>query len=425
MIRKEFPAVDERYFEERLENGLLVRVIEKPGFAKKYAFAAVDFGSNDTKFAFDGKVYDTPAGVAHYLEHKMFDLPDGNAMELFAKYGGSNNAFTSYAMTAYYVECTEQFEENLSVLLRMVSTPYFTEESVEKERGIIAQEIKMYDDSADSAVQENLLAAMYEHHPIRVSIAGNVESIRDITAQTLYDCFRAFYDPSNMILCVIGDVKAADVIEQTRRETPASCGARPVRDYGEAEKPVCREKKVTGQMEVSMPTFAIGFKCDAPEEGMEGVRAEFTALMAAEMLIGESSELYTRLYDEGVIDGDFSVDYEYVRGAAMLIASGDSEEPDRILEEMIAEAARIAAEGADEKRFLRLKKSALGRRLRELDGFESICYRMCAYYFDGAEYYDYPAAFQIVTKEDVELFLRDFVIKERAAISIIEPKEET
>ena len=147
MNKKVFPQLGEQYFEQRLENGMMVRVVEKPGFAKKYAFVAVNFGSIDTKFRLNGVDYATPDGVAHYLEHKMFDLPEGNAMELFAQNAGSNNAFTSYAMTAYYVECTEHFEENLSILLRLVTTPYFTEESVEKERGIIAQEIKMYDDS--------------------------------------------------------------------------------------------------------------------------------------------------------------------------------------------------------------------------------------------------------------------------------------
>ena len=224
MTKKEFPQLGEQYFEQRLPSGMMVRVVEKPGFAKKYAFVAVNFGSIDTKFRLNGVDYATPDGVAHYLEHKMFDLPEGNAMELFAQNAGSNNAFTSYAMTAYYVECTERFEENLSILLRLVTTPYFTEESVEKERGIIAQEIKMYDDSDGNVVQENLFRAMYLHHPARVSVAGTVESIQDITAKTLYDCHRAFYDPSNLILCVVGDVDAAKVLAQAERETPKESG---------------------------------------------------------------------------------------------------------------------------------------------------------------------------------------------------------
>ena len=221
MIRKDFPKLGEHYFEERLPNGLLVRVMEKPGFAKRYAFVAADYGSIDAEFFLNGKKYVTPQGVAHYLEHKMFDLPEGNAMQEFAKYAGANNAFTSYTMTAYYVECTEHLEENFEILLRMVTTGYFTDESVQKERGIIAQEIKMYEDSADSAVMENLFRIMYQNHPVRNNIAGTVESIEEITADTLKLCHDAFYDPSNLIVCVIGDVDAASIIEQARRLTPA------------------------------------------------------------------------------------------------------------------------------------------------------------------------------------------------------------
>ena len=421
---REFPAIDERYYEQRLDSGLLIRVIERPGFARKLVFAAVDYGSNDRNFTFEGKRYETPAGVAHYLEHKMFDLPDGNAMQLFAQYGGSDNAFTSCSMTAYYVECTEHFEENLSVLLKMVTTPYFTEESVEKERGIIAQEIRMYDDSADSVVQEQLMAAVYRNHPVRVPIAGSVESIEKITAQTLYDCYHAFYAPSNLMICVIGDVQAEAVIEQIRRQTPAAYTEPPIRDYGEKESSACASPYLAKRMEVSRPTFAIGFKCDVPQSGFAGMREECRAQLAAEVLVGESSALYTELYGEGLIDGDFSVDYELIRGAATLIASGDSDDPAQVMERLIAEAQRLSTDGVDEALLSRLKKSALGRRLRELDSFDSICYRMCSYFFDGAEYYDYPDVFAAVTKKDVEQFLHDFVIKDRAALSVILPAKE-
>ena len=193
MIRKDFPALGEHYFEEKLPNGLTVRVIPRPGFAKKFAFLATDFGSIDMRFSFAGKDCAVPAGVAHYLEHKMFDLPEGNAMEQYAEYGGGNNAFTNYTMTAYYFDCTEEFEENLKILLRLVTEPYFTPESVEKERGIIAQEIRMYEDSAESRVVEDLFDGMFRSHPVRVPIAGTVESIAEITAQSLYDCHAAFY----------------------------------------------------------------------------------------------------------------------------------------------------------------------------------------------------------------------------------------
>ncbi len=209
MTLHEFPRLGERYWEQRLENGLLLRVVPKPGFARSYAFLGVDYGSIDTSFTRGGVSCRTPDGVAHYLEHKMFDLPEDNAMNLFAAHGGYPNAFTGYAMTAYYFDCTEQFAENLRILLRMVLTPWFPAESVEKERGIIAQEIRMYEDSADSRAYEDLFGAMFAHHPIRVPIAGTVESIGEITPQVLQDCHAAFYAPANLMLCVTGDVDPA------------------------------------------------------------------------------------------------------------------------------------------------------------------------------------------------------------------------
>ena len=270
----------ETFYEERLPNGLLIRVIPRPDFAKTYSFFATDFGSIDTKFTMDGKVYETPAGVAHYLEHKLFDMPEGNVMQQFSALGGSPNAFTGYSMTAYHVESTENWRENLELLLRYVSTPYFTEESVEKERGIIAQEIRMYEDSSGSRMYENLFAALYQHHPIRVPIAGTVESIQDITAQTLYDCHKAFYDPSNMMLCVAGPVDPALVVESAREILPKTPGGVGGRDYGPAE-PLTAEKmaRVEQNMEVSMPGFTVAFRCDTPKTGADILRQEIAFVM--------------------------------------------------------------------------------------------------------------------------------------------------
>ena len=423
MIRKDFAQLGEHYFEEQLSNGLLVRVIEKPGFAKRYAFIATDYGSIDAAFLLDGKKYTTPQGVAHYLEHKMFDLPEGNAMQAFSKYAGANNAFTSYTMTAYYVECTEHLEENLAILLRMVTTGYFTEESVEKERGIIAQEIRMYDDSAESAVMENLFRLMYQNHPVRNAIAGTVESIRDITADTLKLCHDTFYDPSNLILCVIGDVDAKAVIEQAKRQTPEGKKPCVVRCYGAPEPEAVKTRRTETQMEISMPAFAIGFRCPDAGRGMEAMRTEFIGDLAGEILIGESSPLYQKLYDENVIDADFSVGYERMKGMALLALTGDSTDVDRILREVLQEAGRVNKTGVDHALLARLKKSALGRRLRDLDGFEGTCYRMCAYYFDGAEYLDYPDAFSSVTAQDVEQFIRENVKEDRAFVSVILPRD--
>lgn len=412
----------ETFYEERLPNGLLIRVIPRPDFAKTYSFFATDFGSIDTKFTMDGKVYETPAGVAHYLEHKLFDMPEGNVMQQFSALGGSPNAFTGYSMTAYHVESTENWRENLELLLRYVSTPYFTEESVEKERGIIAQEIRMYEDSSGSRMYENLFAALYQHHPIRVPIAGTVESIQNITAQTLYDCHKAFYDPSNMMLCVAGPVDPALVVESAREILPKTPGGVGGRDYGPAE-PLTAEKmaRVDQNMEVSMPGFTVAFRCDTPKTGADILRQELVGDLAAELLVGESTAFYTKLYEDGLIDCDFSAGYEGVKTLGMLSIGGDSNEPERVVDAILKEAERLGREGADEALFQRLKRSAFGRRVRELDSFENICYRMCQSTFEGAFYYDFPDLYRSITLDETVRMIRDTVVPQRAALSLIYP----
>ena len=420
MKRIDYPELHDGFFEELLPNGLRVRVLPRPGFARKFAFLAVNFGSNDRDFTLDGQEYHVPAGIAHYLEHKMFDLPEGGAMEQFAAHGGSNNAFTNYAMTAYYVECTEEFEENLKILLRMVTTPYFTQESVEKERGIIAQEIKMYADSPDSAVFENLFAVMYPKHPISVPIAGSVESIADITPELLYACCRAFYTPQNMMLCVVGDVSAEEAARLAREYTPAPMPGGARSTGGWSDEFSCGTMQKT--MEVAMPMFAAGFACDPIAPGA-ALRAEIVGDFAAEVLVGESSPLYQRLYEKNLIDSDFSCGFEQVRGVGLLELSGDSEEPDTVVSAVIEEAARIVREGVDAAQLERLRRSMIGRRTRELDSFESTCYRMSAYFFDGAEYFDSVRIIRSVTAQDVTDFLRAVCRRGRLSVSYIRPKE--
>ena len=419
-----FPDLDEQYFEEILPNGLPVRVIPKPDFAKTYSFFAADFGSIDTSFKLNGKHITTPAGTAHYLEHKMFDMPEGSVMQEFSEYGGSPNAFTGYGMTAYYVESTEHWKENLELLLKFVSTPYFTDETVEKERGIIAQEIRMYEDSADSRMYENLFTVLYDHHPIREPIAGSVESIQAITPETLMNCHRAFYDPSNMMLCVAGPVEPDAVFETARSILPQhATGAQVERCYGSPEKLTGHRSRTEAQMEVAMPGFVIGFKA-APQRGRETLRMELLGDLAMELLCGESTGLYTGLYEKGLIDSDFSAGFEGVRDLPLLTVTGDSHEPERIMEAILKEAGRIGREGADPALFQQLKKSLFGRRVRELDSFENICYRMCQSYFDGTEYLDFPALSASITQEETEALLRSVIVPERAALSVIYPKEK-
>ena len=424
MKRLEYPALGETVFAGRLPCGLELRVVQKRGFARVNAFLAVDFGSIDTDFTFEGARRRVPDGIAHYLEHKMFDLPEGNAGNRFSESGAYSNAFTSYGMTAYYFSCTEETEQNLRLLLRMVLTPYFTAESVEKERGIIEQEIRMYEDSADSRAGEELNRCLYASHPLRVPIAGTVESIAAITPELLTLCHRAFYQPANMMLCVVGDVDPERIAAIVADCVPQTEAALPVRHYGGGETllPVTRERLL--RMEVSMPTFSAGFKCPPPERTGDPMRQEVLCELASELLCGESSPLYARLYEANLIDSDFSAGYESTRHAALFSASGDSRDPRAVLDALLAEAQRIAREGVDRTRFERLKKSSIGRRTRDLDGFDSISYRICAYHFDGADYLTFPRAYERVTPEEIQDFLAQTVVPERAALCIVEPRRD-
>ena len=422
MNERIFPGLGEKIYEDTLPNGLRIKVVPKRGFARSYAFFATDYGSMDTRFRLDGKDYVSPDGVAHYLEHKMFDMPDGNALQKMSQTGASPNAFTSYNITAYHFSCTSMFEENFRTLLRFVSQGYFTQESVEKERGIIAQEIKMYADNPASRVDENLFCAMYRNHPVRVPVAGTVESIQDITAQTLIDCHRAFYDPSNMVLCVVGDVDPRQIHDIALEILPKVPGGASERDYGEKEPAAPDQHTITQEMEVSMPMFSVGFKGAEVPKGPQRLRQEIIGDLAGEILCGESSRLYQEMYESGLIDPGFGVSYSLVRELSMLCLGGDSENPQAVLDAVLEEAQRVVKEGVDEELFLRLKRSAVGRRIRGLDSFEGLCYRLALSDFDGYDYFTFPTLYESITAEDVRQLIAREITPEQAVLSVILPK---
>ena len=425
MTYTEYPLLDERLYRKRLPNGLQVIVCPKPGFQRKAAYFMTSYGSIHTKFTLDGVKYETPEGVAHYLEHKMFDLPNRDVSGEFAALGANTNAFTSYDSTAYYFSCTEHFEQCLELLLTFVSTPYFTEESVEKERGIIAQEILMYNDAPDSRVFEDMMGLLYQHHPARHSIAGTVESIEAITPEILRLCHKAFYNPANMVLCVVGDVDAQRVAEIAERILPKQYRPAAIPDFGPEEKPVPVELFSTRQMDVAMPSFQLGFKCKLPGVlGEDFARWELAGELASEVLFGESSELYLRLYEDGLIDSSFGGGLDTIDGLAMLVCGGDSNDPELTWEKIAGQVQVILDRGIDEAAFARMKKSMMGRRVKDLDSFESTCFRLCAYYFDQYDYFRFPELFRQVKREEVLDFLRENGKTERSAMSVVLPREE-
>jgi len=426
MILTEYPELDEKLYRKTLPNGLQIIVCPKPGFQRKVAYFMTSYGSIHTKFTLDGVTYETPEGVAHYLEHKIFDLPGRDVSEEFAALGANSNAFTSYDTTAYYFSCTEHFQECLELLLTFVSTPYFTEESVEKEQGIIAQEILMYNDAPDSRVFEDMMDLLYAHHPARHPIAGTVESIKMITPEILYLCHRAFYNPANMVLCVVGDVDVEEVAALAERILPKTCTAPAVPDLGPEEDPLPVKLFTQRQMDVAMPAFQLGFKCRLPGVlGEEFARWELAAELAAEALFGESSQLYLQMYEQGLIDSSFGGGLDTIDGLAMLVCGGDSNDPEEVWQRIADQVQVILAEGMDETAFARMKKSMMGRRVKDLDSFESTCFRLCAYYFDKFDYFRFPELFAKVGIEEVLDFLRDNAKTEYSAMSVVCPREET
>ena len=422
MTRIDYPELDETLCTQTLPNGLTVCVVPRKGFTKSLAYFVTDYGSVHTEYSLHGEKIQAPAGVAHYLEHKMFDLPGNRDVSAeFAAMGALTNAFTSYDMTAYYFSCTEHFEECLRLLLEFVSTPYFTEESVEKERGIIDQEIGMNEDAPDSVVFENLVRAMYENHPIRVPILGTSETIREITPEVLYSCHRAFYAPGNMLLCVVGDVDPEAVVRIAEEQLGSE--KRPVGEKWKnwTESMACPRAEVTAKMEVAMPMFNLAFKCEPLGTGDAAIREEMVADLAAEALFGESSELYLKMYEEGLIDSSFGGGFETIDGCAMLLCSGDSENAYAVREAILSQMEKLSREGLAEADFLRMKRSALGRRIRGLDSFDATCFRVCAYHFSNFDYFRFPEIYRQITADEIVAFLTRVVKRERCCLSVIEP----
>ena len=395
MTRQEYAATGDVLYSGTAKNGLRIRVLPKTGFSGFYAVFATDYGGTYRRFTLDGTDYDTPAGVAHYLEHKMFDLPDGDsALSLLSRNGADPNAFTSSDVTCYYFRCTHLFEENLRLLLHFVSTPYFTDETVQKEQGIIGQEIRMGEDSPGSANYYSLLKLLYKNHPIREKVIGSVESIAEITAETLYTCHRAFYIPANMVLCVAGDIDPDRVLAIAEEILPQEAGTVPTVDFGEAEDLLPAGTRASLEMPVSIPQFLIGAKLRPEEKGPALFRQQLVASLALRLLAGPSAPFYNRLYAEGLINRSFDADADFSTGVGTVIIGG-------------------------EKLFERSLRSGIGGALRSMEDFDDVCVNLALDEFDGFCYLDYPAIMASIRREECEAFLRETLKPERLAMSVV------
>ena len=425
MERKEYPQLGETLWHEVLPNGLPVYVLTRPESSQQFTCFAVRCGGASVCIPDDrGGWEDLPAGTAHYLEHKMFDTERGSASDRFGESGAADNAFTSETMTAYYFTGTRDFERNLRILLEMVSVPWFTRESVDKERGIIAQEIRMNEDDPYDESYSRLMEMMYAADPIKTRVVGSVESIQDITPELLYRFHRAFYRPENMVLAVGGDLDPARVCT-VAREVLGDRPSGPMWAAPAAVEPaacVCREEEA--EMEVAMPVFQLGVKGDGAPAGSR-LRQELLARLACDALAGPSAPLYSRLYGAGLINGDFSCYYdEATDTSARLVFSGESRDPARVREELLNEAARLSREGIDPALWERLTRAAYGGRLHELDYLRDTCIDIAAAHFDGEDYLAFPALCADLRREDAAALLGRWCTPERTALFVVRPAGE-
>ncbi|NJD02092.1 MAG: insulinase family protein [Ruminiclostridium sp.] len=405
-------------------SGLKAFVVPKKGYSKKYATFSTHYGSINNEFLVPGEneVTRVPDGIAHFLEHKLFEQETGSVMEKFSKLGSSPNAYTGFSQTVYLFSCTDKFDENFKLLVDFVQNPFITEESVEKEKGIIGQEIMMYQDNPGWRVFFNLLKAFYSSNPVKTDIAGTIESISKINRETLYKCYNTFYHPSNMVILVVGDVDPRNVFEQV------DAGIKPAKPQPEIKRifpaePVKVNMNYSEQaLAVSMPQFQMGFK-DAgfDSKGIECLRREIAVKLILEMIMGRSSELYNSLYAEGLINSSFDFDYTIEESYAFSLFGGESSDPAAVRDRISEHMGNIRKKGLDRADYQRIKRAMFGRFMKQLNSVERISHTFISVYFKGVNIFDYLGVYDKIAIEYVnEIFSRHFN-PDNLALSVIKP----
>lgn len=413
-MKLEFEHIHETVHTRVLPNGLRVSYLEKPGLSKDFAILAVNFGSCDSHFTAEGQEYRLPPGVAHFLEHKMFECEDGNALQKLTALGASPNAFTSRTMTAYHFSCTENFQECFELLLKFVFSPYFTVENVAKERGIIAQEIGMLDDTPSWRAYGGLYQGLYREHPIRESIAGSRESIAQITPELLYACHRAFYTPGNMALVVCGSASFDALCETAERLSPGPSQAVPARDYG-VRSGHAFQSVVSHRMQVSQPQALLGFRDVPLAAGESCLRRQLLGSLCCRLVSGPASPLYAHLFSERLITQNFDSEYSIFPEGAVSVFGGETRDPSA-LREALESGVRTCAGGLPEGAFERTKRALYGTALRVLDDPGAYARRELTALFHGEHYASFPALLEGIAPEDVSGMLGRWVSSSQSAV---------
>ncbi|WP_421384692.1 EF-P 5-aminopentanol modification-associated protein YfmH [Bacillus salacetis] len=428
MEKISFDQLQEELFYEKMDNGLQVYVLPKKGFNKTYATFTTKYGSIDNHFVPKGSTEFTkvPDGIAHFLEHKLFEKEDEDVFQKFSKQGASANAFTSFTRTAYLFSSTSDVEKNLETLIDFVQAPYFTESTVEKEKGIIGQEITMYDDNADWRLYFGVIQNMYKNHPVKIDIAGTIESISHITKDMLYQCYETFYHPSNMLMFIVGPVNPEDIIQQVKNNQSK-------KDYKEMDEikrefddepvQVDQEKQVL-HMNVQTPKCLVGVKAvNTERQGEEMLKNELSMNIALDMLFGKSSENYFSLYNDGLIDETFHFDFTQEKGFGFAILGGDTEKPDE-LADRIKEILLNAKEGSTltKEALERTKKKKIGAFLRAINSPEYIANQFTRYAFNEMNLFNVVPTLEKITFNDIQSVVGELFEEERFTVCQVLPK---
>ena len=415
----------EKLYIEKLENGLTVMIIPKANIRKKYIMWGVNFGSIDNHFIIPETKEEVtiPDGVAHFLEHKMFEQADGtNSLDVLSSIGVDANAYTTNDYTTYLYECNDHFYEALDEFMDYVQNPYYTDENVEKEKGIIAQEIKMYDDHPFWQVYMNAMKCLYKNNPVRIDIAGTVESINKINKDTLYTCYHTFYLPSNMLMVVSGDFVPEELIEEIKKRLIKKENNIEVKRIYEEEPIEINEKQKVVTMDVNNPLFVIAYKDTVLENKEELVKKHIAIEILLYVLIGKSSKLYQRLYHEGIIISQPDLDYEFSKQYAHITISGQSNNPEKLMEEFKQEVRERKEKGIEDKIFERVKKKIYGEYVIEFNDVSNIAKMFMGDYFKGINSFDYIESHKQVTKEYVEEILKEVFDEDKMILSIVKGK---
>lgn len=410
--------LNEKYYDIDHPSGLKILVMPKENYSSTYAIFATKYGSIDTMIQMsDGSFKEIPEGTAHFLEHKLFESEDLDAFERFAKTGASANAYTSFERTGYLFSCSANFKKNLEILLDFVQNPYFTQATVEKEQGIIGQEIDMYKDAPDWEVMFNCLRTMYHNLPVRIDIAGTQESIAQITAKTLYGCYDNFYNLHNMVLAVAGNADVDEIVEVADKVLKPVEGKMAQRKVIDEPEEVI-DNYIEEKLSVATPQFMFGFKesWDTPERT---TKEEISMEILLDMISGQSSELYKRLFDGKLINNSFGFEYFTGFGYSCVLFAGESNDPKKVAEEIVGEIGRFRETGFDKTAFERTKKKLYGRMIMGMNDIEGLANNMAVSYFAGEDVFTDFEIFKTVTLDDVNDIFKKTLDENRSVLSVI------